>query len=142
MLTDKKILVTGGTGSLGKVLVKRLLSGELGMPKKIIVFSRDEAKQHSMRIEYLNKKDPTDEIIYNNSNDNNITLFAFDANQKLSEHKAPFDAFVQILEGNAQIIINKQTFNLSEGQAIIMPANISHAINANEKFKMLLIMIK
>jgi len=67
MLTDKKILVTGGTGSLGKVLVKRLLSGELGMPKKIIVFSRDEAKQHSMRIEYLNKKDPTDEIIYNNS---------------------------------------------------------------------------
>ncbi|HRS53539.1 MAG TPA: cupin domain-containing protein [Bacteroidales bacterium] len=81
-------------------------------------------------------------IIYNNSNDNNITLFAFDANQKLSEHKAPFDAFVQILEGNAQIIINKQTFNLSEGQAIIMPANISHAINANEKFKMLLIMIK
>ncbi|HQF89390.1 MAG TPA: polysaccharide biosynthesis protein [Methanofastidiosum sp.] len=67
MLTDKKILVTGGTGSLGKVLVKRLLSGELGTPKKIIVFSRDEAKQHSMRIEYLNKKDPTDEIIYNNS---------------------------------------------------------------------------
>lgn len=67
MLTDKKILVTGGTGSLGKVLVKRLLSGELGTPEKIIVFSRDEAKQHSMRIEYLNKKDPTDEIIYNNS---------------------------------------------------------------------------
>jgi len=67
MLTDKKILVTGGTGSLGKVLIKRLLSGELGVPKKIIVFSRDEAKQHLMRIEYLNKKDPTDEIIYNNS---------------------------------------------------------------------------
>ena len=67
MLTDKKILVTGGTGSLGKVLIKRLLSGELGAPEKIIVFSRDEAKQHSMRIEYLNKKDPTDEIIYNNS---------------------------------------------------------------------------
>jgi len=66
MLTDKRILVTGGTGSLGKVLVKRLLSGEMGTPKKIIVFSRDEAKQHSMRIDYLNKKDPTDEIIYNN----------------------------------------------------------------------------
>jgi len=66
MLTDKKILVTGGTGSLGKVLVKRLLSGELGIPKKIIVFSRDEAKQHSMRLDYLNKKDSTDEIIYNN----------------------------------------------------------------------------
>ncbi|HOC78367.1 MAG TPA: polysaccharide biosynthesis protein [Methanofastidiosum sp.] len=66
MLTDKKILVTGGTGSLGKVLVKRLLSGELGTPKKIIVFSRDEAKQHSMRLDYLNKKDSTDEIIYNN----------------------------------------------------------------------------
>ena len=46
MLTDKTIVVTGGTGSLGKVLVRRLLSGELGQPKKIIVFSRDEAKQH------------------------------------------------------------------------------------------------
>lgn len=66
MLSNKTILVTGGTGSLGKVLIRRLLSGELGTPKKIIVFSRDEAKQHEMRISYLNSKAPTDEVIYNN----------------------------------------------------------------------------
>jgi UDP-glucose 4-epimerase len=66
MLTDKTILVTGGTGSLGKVLVIRLLTGELGIPNKIIIFSRDEAKQHAMRVEYLNRTVATDEIIYNN----------------------------------------------------------------------------
>jgi len=66
MFGNKTILVTGGTGSLGKVLIHRLLSGEMGKPKKIIVFSRDEAKQHEMRISYLNSKAPTDEIIYNN----------------------------------------------------------------------------
>ena len=66
MLTNKTILVTGGTGSLGKVLIRRLLSGEMGTPQKIIVFSRDEAKQHEMRLSYLNSKAPTEEIIYNN----------------------------------------------------------------------------
>ena len=66
MLTNKTILITGGTGSLGKVLVRRLLSGEMGSPKKIIVFSRDEAKQHAMRVDYQNLKCPTDEVIYNN----------------------------------------------------------------------------
>ncbi|PKL65053.1 MAG: polysaccharide biosynthesis protein [Methanomicrobiales archaeon HGW-Methanomicrobiales-3] len=66
MFTNKTILVTGGTGSLGKVLIRRLLSGEIGTPKKIIVFSRDEAKQHEMRISYLNSNAPTDEVIYNN----------------------------------------------------------------------------
>jgi len=66
MLSNKTILITGGTGSLGKVLIRRLLSGEMGKPKKIIVFSRDEAKQHELRISYLNRKAATDEIIYNN----------------------------------------------------------------------------
>jgi FlaA1/EpsC-like NDP-sugar epimerase len=66
MLTDKTILITGGTGSLGKVLTRRLLSGEMGTPRKIIIFSRDEAKQHAMRVEYLNKAHATDEIIYRN----------------------------------------------------------------------------
>lgn len=66
MLTDKVVVVTGGTGSLGKVLVRRLLSGELGQPAKIIVFSRDEAKQHAMRVEYLRYKTTTDEVIYYN----------------------------------------------------------------------------
>lgn len=66
MLTDKRVVVTGGTGSLGKVLIQRLLTGEMGRPRKIVVFSRDEAKQHVMRVEYLNRRHATDEIIYRN----------------------------------------------------------------------------
>jgi UDP-glucose 4-epimerase len=66
MLSNKRILVTGGTGSMGQVLVRRILSEELGLPQKIIVFSRDEAKQHAMRIEYMHRSAPTDEIIYRN----------------------------------------------------------------------------
>ena len=66
MLDGKRIVVTGGTGSLGKVLVRRLLSGELGKPEKIVVFSRDEAKQHSMRLEYQHRRTATDEVIYHN----------------------------------------------------------------------------
>ena len=65
-LENKRVLITGGTGSLGQVLVRRLLAGELGVPAKIIVFSRDEAKQHAMRVEYLHKHAATDEIIYRN----------------------------------------------------------------------------
>lgn len=65
-LKDKRILVTGGTGSMGKVFVRRVLTGELGLPKKVIVLSRDEAKQHSMRLSYLKKQTSTDEVIYRN----------------------------------------------------------------------------
>lgn len=66
MLTDKNVVVTGGTGSLGKVLVRRLLTGEAGRPKKITVFSRDEAKQHEMRLAYQHLSTATDEVIYHN----------------------------------------------------------------------------
>lgn len=66
MFSGKRILVTGGTGSMGKTFVRRVLSGELGVPKKVIVFSRDEGKQHYMRLDYLHKKVSTDEVIYNN----------------------------------------------------------------------------
>lgn len=65
---NKTVLITGGTGSLGKVLTHRLLSGKNGTPKKIIIFSRDEAKQHYMRLEYQHKQNATDEVIYNNFN--------------------------------------------------------------------------
>ncbi len=64
VLRDKRVLVTGATGSLGKVLIKRLLSGELGMPSKIFAFSRDEAKQNEMRMDYLQKRAATDDVIY------------------------------------------------------------------------------
>ena len=67
MLENKRILVTGGTGSLGKVLVKRILSGEHGLPAKLIVLSRDEAKQHEMRLEHARLGASTDDVIYENS---------------------------------------------------------------------------
>lgn len=66
MFENKIILVTGGTGSLGKVLTSHLLKANFGKPKKIIIFSRDEAKQHLMRVEHKHKKYVTDEIIYDN----------------------------------------------------------------------------
>ena len=68
-LKDKRILVTGGTGSLGKVLLKRLLSGEMGIPGKILIFSRDEAKQWALRMEYQQRRAATEEIIYRNAED-------------------------------------------------------------------------
>ena len=66
ILEGKRILVTGGTGSMGKVLVRRLLSNELGTPAKVIVLSRDEAKQQDMSMSYLHRKVSTDEVIYRN----------------------------------------------------------------------------
>lgn len=72
----------------------------------------------------------------------NISLFAFDKGQKLSEHTAPFDALVQVLEGRAEIVIAGRPYSVAAGQAIIMPASVPHAVNAVEKFKMLLTMIK
>ena len=68
-LENKRILVTGGTGSLGQTLVRRLLTGELGRPAKITVYSRDEAKQHYMRLDYMHRKAATDDVIYQNSQD-------------------------------------------------------------------------
>jgi FlaA1/EpsC-like NDP-sugar epimerase len=62
----KRLLVTGGTGSLGKLLVRRLLTGEMGDPERIVVFSRDEAKQHEMRLEYLHRVASTDEVVFSN----------------------------------------------------------------------------
>jgi len=59
----KTVLVTGGTGSLGRCLVDRLLTGELGKPERVVVFSRDEAKQHEMRLSYLHRDAVTDEVI-------------------------------------------------------------------------------
>lgn len=63
-LDGKRVLITGGTGSLGQVLVRRLLTGEMGMPAKIVVFSRDEAKQHAMRVGYMRAPNATDEVIF------------------------------------------------------------------------------
>ena len=71
-----------------------------------------------------------------------LTLFAFGEGQGLSEHTAPFDALVYLLDGEAEITISGKTFPLKEGEIIIMPANEPHALKAIKKFKMLLVMIK
>ncbi len=68
-LEGKRILVTGGTGSLGQTLVRRLLRGEMGKPSRVTVFSRDEAKQHYMRLDFMHRKTATDDVIYENSQD-------------------------------------------------------------------------
>ena len=71
-----------------------------------------------------------------------ITLFAFDKGQRLSEHTASYDAVVQILDGKAQLTIQGRSFPAKAGEIIIMPANIPHAVTANERCKMLLTMIR
>ena len=71
-----------------------------------------------------------------------VTLFSFDAGQGLSEHTAPFDALVHILDGKAELTIGGKSVNAEAGQIVLMPANVPHALQAHERFKMLLVMIK
>ena len=71
-----------------------------------------------------------------------VTLFSFDKGEGLSEHTAPFDALVYVFDGKAEIIISKKSYILEKGQMITMPANDPHALNALERFKMMLIMVK
>jgi quercetin dioxygenase-like cupin family protein len=78
-------------------------------------------------------------IVYKKSG--TITLFAFDAGEGLSEHTAPFDAIATIIDGEAEISIEKTQYLLREGQMIIMPANKPHALHARQRFKMMLTMI-
>ena len=79
--------------------------------------------------------------IHENKN-GGITIFAFDQGQRLSEHTAPFDAVVTVLENTGEIVIGGTPHLLKAGESIIMPANITHAVNAIQKFKMMLIMIR
>jgi quercetin dioxygenase-like cupin family protein len=71
-----------------------------------------------------------------------ITLFAFDKGQKLSEHTAPYDAVVQVLDGSCRLTIDGQAKQVTAGQIIIMPGNVPHSVTAIERFKMLLTMIR
>jgi len=72
----------------------------------------------------------------------NVTIFAFDEGQGLSEHTAPFDALVQMVEGNAEIMISGQPHQLQSGEMILMPAGQPHALKALKRFKMILTMIR
>lgn len=71
-----------------------------------------------------------------------LTLFAFDAGQGLSEHTSPYDATVHILEGCGRLVIGGEPVDAGPGELVIMPANVSHSVKAEERFKMLLIMIR
>jgi len=71
-----------------------------------------------------------------------VTLFAFDEGQNLSEHTTPFDAIVQIIDGEAELIIGGEQVRASVGQLVIMPANVPHSVRACRRFKMLLIMVR
>jgi quercetin dioxygenase-like cupin family protein len=72
----------------------------------------------------------------------NISLFSFDKGEALSEHTAPFDAVIQVVDGRGEIIIGGKSFFLETGETIIMPANIAHAVKAIDKFKIVLTMIR
>ena len=102
------------------------LAGQILNPKDLIAYQ--EGSVVSRMIVY--KKSGT------------ITLFAFDAGEGLSEHTAPFDAIATIIDGEAEISIEKTQYLLKEGQMIIMPANKPHALQAVNRFKMTLVMIK
>ncbi|MBP8958845.1 MAG: cupin domain-containing protein [Bacteroidales bacterium] len=91
-------------------------------------------------VEYSAKSVVSKQVI--KSQGGNITLFSFDAGEGLSEHAAPFDALVQIVDGTAEIVIGGKKHLLSEGDSIIMPASVPHSVYAPEKFKMVLTMIR
>lgn len=91
-------------------------------------------------IDYANASIVSQQVVKNSAG--NITLFSFDQDQQLSEHTAPFDAVCQILDGEAEIRIADQTYLVKEGEMVVMPANVPHALYAKRRFKMMLTMIK
>ena len=108
------------------------------MENNLIEKAKGQNLQHA--VGYMDKSVVSKQVI--KASTGNITLFAFDKGEGLSEHSAPFDAFVHILDGQAEIIIGGKSNIVSIGEFIIMPANIPHAIKAVEKFKMMLVMIR
>jgi quercetin dioxygenase-like cupin family protein len=104
------------------------------------LFSKGKVLNFEKMIEYSAGGVISKQVLKNQSG--NITLFSFDKGQGLTEHTAPFDAIVQILDGEAEITIAGEPNLVKKDESIIMPANITHALQANERFKMLLTMIK
>ena len=103
-------------------------------------FNHSEVFSYSEVIDYATGSIVSRQIIQQKNG--NITLFSFDKGQRLSEHTAPFDALILVIDGEAEVRINAVPFVVKAGETIIMPANVPHAVTALEKFKMLLIMIK
>jgi len=104
------------------------------------LFSKGKVLNLEKMIEYSSGGVISKQVLKNLSG--NLTLFSFDQGQGLTEHTAPFDAIVQILDGEAEIIIGGNPNLVKKGESIIMPANIPHALQAVKRFKMLLTMVK
>ncbi len=102
----------------------------------------DEGKASNLKESIAYQEGSTVSRILLKTEKNNITLFAFDKGQSLSEHTVPFDAFVQILDGEALITVGGKENTVKNGDYIVMPANIPHEVKASEKFKMLLTMLR
>src|SRR5438067_2210511 len=130
-LEGKRILVTGGTGSLGQAIVRRLLSGEMGRPAKVVVFSRDEAKQHYMRLSYLHRRAATDEVIYRNFQE----LLSFrigDVRQYPSVLQAVREADVIVNAAALKQVPTCEYFPFEAVQTnIVGPHNVVRAIREN-----------
>lgn len=103
-------------------------------------FQTAEVVSFSNSIEYTSNAIVSKMVIKKPSG--HVTLFSFDSGEELSEHTSPFDALVQIIDGSAEVLLFGQPFIVHSGEAIILPANVPHAVKANERFKMLLTMIK
>ena len=103
-------------------------------------FEKGKKFSFNESISYAEKAVVSKHVLKNEAG--NISLFAFDKGEGLSEHTAPFDAVVFIVDGQAEIIIGGHSNMLDAGETIVMPANISHALKAIEPFKMVLTMIK
>lgn len=101
---------------------------------------KSEVQRLSALVEYQ-KETIVSRTILNKEN-GTVTVFAFDKDQALSEHIAPFDALLQVLDGKTEVLLSGKSNMLSEGEMIIMPADEPHAVKAVDRFKMLLIMIK
>jgi len=104
---------------------KTLLAGSVFDPRELVAYQDGTVVSRAV----VTKKAGT------------ITTFAFDAGEGLSEHTAPYDAVVQVLEGEAEITVGGRPYTLAAGEMIIMPATVPHALSARTRFKMLLVMV-
>lgn len=104
------------------------------------VFAKSSAFSFDDMIEYSEGGVISKQVLKNDAG--NVTLFSFDRGQGLSEHTAPFDALVQILDGRAEVRLDGKPFTLAKGESVIMPAGVRHSLHAVERFKMLLTMIR
>lgn len=120
--------------------VVHLLKSESSVPVSSNEFIKARAFSYAAEIEYSQGGIVSKTVLKKQTG--NISLFSFDTGEALSEHTAPFDAVIQVVEGKGEIIIDGKSHLLVAGETIVMPANVPHAVKAPERFKMVLTMIR